>query len=470
MACGVLGIVLKNEDEDLRTYAKVGLGALNHRGEDSHGVAFLNRKKVVTGKETGLVRDSKLFDREMLSGMLIGHTRYITSSSSCIQNAQPIRLATDSGVQYAISHNGNISNDADLKSFLRIDRTGISDTVVLGTLLGRSISKYPDIFDAMREDLDRAVGSYSLAILIGGKNPKLIATRDRFGYMPLFFGQNDRGFFVASEPVALSSDRLDAPCRPIAPGELLVMDKKGVETYQLFESKQRQFCMFQWVYMCRPDSQFEGTNVYEARENMGFRIANNYRPDVDCVVPIPDSGVSLGYGYSNATGVPIRMGLVKDRYESKRSFMQGNQQARVAVVSKKLSAIREVLAGKRVLLTDDSIVRATTIARTIKKVRAAGAVAVHVAVSCPPIISECYYGVDIYNNELAAREHMGKPLKEIDRLIAKKVGADSIYYPTIKHLVHSIGIRERDLCLSCLNGKYVQQIPATYDASGRKKG
>ncbi|MDE1871407.1 MAG: amidophosphoribosyltransferase [Candidatus Micrarchaeota archaeon] len=465
MACGVLGIVLKDGEDDLKAVASTGLGTLNHRGENAHGVAVLDGNgRIATQKELGLVRDSKIFSNALRGNMLIGHTRYITSSESSMSNAQPIQLETESGIQYAISHNGNIANDKGIKSILRIEGNGVSDTRALGMLLGRGIGDN-DLSGEMRSRLGMTIGSYSLAIVIGGKSPKLIATRDKYGYMPLFFGQNERGFFVASEPVTLSRKYLDAPYRPIAPGEMLEIDRTGVRTYQLFESQQKQYCMFQWIYMCRPDSTIEGANVYKMRESMGFRIAGNYRPDVDCIVPVPDSGISVAYGYNQATGIPIRMGIVKDRYESKRSFMQEDQKLRVNVVNKKLSVVAEVVKGNRVLLMDDSLVRGTTIAGTIKELRDAGANEVHIAVSCPPIISQCHFGLDFYNKDLIARQYMDRKHEKMSELVAAKIGADSFYYPTIPDLVSAIGVREKDLCLSCLNGKYVQDVPQESEES-----
>ncbi len=469
MACGVLGVALKDKDTDLRPYARVGLGTLQHRGEDSHGVAFLDgSKELTTRKEMSLVRDSKLFDSDMQGSMLIGHTRYITSSASSMKNTQPIQLATESGLQYAISHNGNIANDRELGSLLRIEQEGISDTRALGMLFGKSIGKDTGIFESVKEDMEKVVGSYSLAILVGGSNPKLIATRDRFGYMPLFFGQNEKGFFVASESITFSKEHLDATFRPVAPGEMLVIDRNEVLTHQLFESKQRQFCMFQWVYMCSPGSEFEGTNVYLARENLGIRIANDYRPAVDFIVPVPEAGKSIAYGYNRATGIPIRTGLIRDRYESKRSFMQKDQQAREAVINKKLNVIAEVVNGKKILLLDDSLVRGTTMASTIRKLREAGAKEVHIALSCPPIISECYFGIDFYNESLIARPYKDMPRDQVNGLVASVIGADSLYYPPIEDLVDAIGIRKRDLCLSCLTGRYAQKVQPIGEEARKK--
>ncbi len=459
MGCGVLGIVLNKKSDTLPIHAREGLRILNHRGETSHGFSYLGEDgRLVTRKSMGLVSDSRIFDEPFSGSLLIGHTRYTTSSESNLQNAQPIHLTSRSGVEYALSHNGNIANSGELKAMLRLDRAGISDTVVLGNLLGDSVCAAHLDLDPIRAELSRVVGSYSLAIAVAGPDPKLIALRDGHGYMPLSVGSNQDGFFVASETVALGKKYLNAIHRPVNPGEMVVIGRHGMNSYQLLPPQQRQHCMFQWVYKCRPDSEFEGRNVYMVRRDLGFRMAGRYRPDVDCVVPVPESGIAFSYGYSQARGIPLEMGLVKDRYERKRSFMQEGPASRKTVLDRKLNVIGAVVAGKSILIMDDSLVRGLTTTKTIFDLRAEGAKEVHVAFSCPPIISQCHFGVDFYNRDLVARQYSGMAPEDLNAAIARRIGADSVYYARLDDLVAAIGIPESDLCISCLTGKYVQEI------------
>jgi amidophosphoribosyltransferase len=243
------------------------------------------------------------------------------------------------------------------------------------------------------------------------------------------------------------------------PGEMMVVNNKEAVSYQLLEPKQQQFCMFQLVYMCRPESQFNTlsgiTTVYKIRETLGAELAEYYRPDVDFVSPIPDSGVPAACGYSNATGLPNQMSIIRNRYLS-RTFMQSDQSKREAAVDLKLNPIPEVLKGKRVILIDDSLVRGTTMNKIVAKTRNAGAIEVHVAFTCPPVISGCMYGIDIYNENLAARQFRDRTHDEMNIEIAEIIGADSVYYLTIDSLVKALNMSREGLCLSCLNGIYVQ--------------
>jgi amidophosphoribosyltransferase len=456
--CGVLTIVLHQDDDRMRPYAKVGLDALNHRGEEGLGIGFVNPKtgKIEVRREMGLVRDSHIFDKEIFTSMLIGHTRYRTSSTCSLENLQPIPFTLEDGTTAAIAHNGNITNDRDLqKRVLKTEQNGISDTKVIGMLLSQNLGKKKDM-DAVKKSLSRVVGSYSMVVLVGGKKPRVLAIRDPYGYMPLRIGRNDDGFFIASESVAFGNKYLNATSRDVAPGEMIIIDQKGITACQLFEQKHEQHCMFQAVYMYRPDSQFEGNSVAEIRERLGFEVAEHYRPDVNVIIPIPETGWDTGLGYSRATGIAVRRGVVRDRYESGRSFMRGDQVSRERVVNRKLNVIPEIVKGKHVLITEDSLVRGTTMKGIINEIRAAGAIEIHVAFSCPPITDECRYGIDFYNNNLIARPFKGRPAAEINREIAKEIGADSVYYQTIEGLVDALTVPKEKLCLSCLTGNYVQ--------------
>ncbi len=459
MACGVLGVVLKGGSENtgrLTDYAKWGLGALNHRGEIAHGLAFLGtNNRVETRKSAGLVRDSEIFDKPIAGSMLIGHTRYITSSTNSMENTQPIEFKLESGDTAAIAHNGNINNDKELRQLLGINQEGVSDTQTLAALLSKSLQNDSDI-NPIRQVLGKVVGSYSIAILVSGSNPKLVAIRDPFAIMPLSWGENEDAYFIFSESVASGSNYLGSTSNNIAGGEMVVIDRNGVTKHQLFERKNMRFDMFQYIYMGRPETEFEGQNVYMVRKKLGFEIAKHYRPEVDMVVPVMDSGYYVALGYSEATGLRIEAAIVKDRYESRRSFMQNDHKSRQHVARKKLNIIPQAVSGKRVLLVDDSIVRGNQLRPLIDALKKAGAEKVHLAVSCPPIVSQCPYGVDFYNDELIARPHKDKPVEEIEKAVANEIGLDSVYYQRIDGLVSAIGLKKEQLCLGCLNGEYPQ--------------
>lgn len=459
MACGVLGVVLKEDsknNENLVDYARWGLSALNHRGEIAHGLAFLGTDgRLETRKSMGLVRDSGIFEKPILGSMLIGHTRYITSSTNSMNNTQPIEFKLESGDVAAISHNGNINNDKELRQLLGMEQEGVSDTQTLAILLSKGLQKENEI-DLIREALSRVVGSYSITILVSGSNPKLIAIRDPFAIMPLSWGENEDAYFIFSESVAAGNNYLNSTSNSIAGGEMVVVDRKGITRHQLFEKKKMKFDMFQYVYMGRPETEFEGQSVYMVRKRFGFEIAKHYKPEVEMVVPIMDSGYYVALGYSQATGLRVEAAIVKDRYESRRSFMQNDHKSREHVAKKKLNVIPQAVEGKRVLLIDDSVVRGTQLRPLVEALKKAGAKEVHLAVSCPPIISQCPYGIDFYDEELIARLHKDKPVEEIEKEVAKKIGLDSMHYQRIDGLVAAIGLQKEQLCLGCLTGEYPQ--------------
>lgn len=462
VACAVIACVSKRSGVDLRAEAVVGLRALNHRGEQAHGIAFLNGgEKVESRRELGLVNPA-IVSNVKIHDMFIGHTRYSTSSASDIEHAQPFVFERE-GMSYAISHNGNISNDHALGRELGINKHNASDTYVLGELIGNSLVKpESELANSLRKDLVRAVGSYSLALLVGGREPRVIAIRDRFGYMPLCVGENEKGFFVASEDVALGPNYLDAKSlRQIRPGEMVTITSKGVRIDKLFEPE-LHICMFQFVYMCRPDSTVEGRVVSEVRQELGKIIGMNYKPEIDFVVPVPDSGMPLAFGYSEVTGVPIKLGLVKDRYISQRSFMQSDIVEVKKMVRAKHNPNLGAVSGKRILLVDDSMVRGSTMRRIIEDLRGTrenpGASEIYAAFGCPPVTSQCPNGIDFYNDQLIARPHMALGHLGLSDTVAREIGANGIFYPTIENLTQGIGIPKERLCLGCLTGKYVEKI------------
>lgn len=459
MGCAVVGIVSKDPGVNLTSQTVTGLKALQHRGEQSHGIASLTPDgKVAVRKELGLVREQFYADLEA-KGLAIGHTRYLTSSTNDIRNAQPLVFQKD-GLSYAISHNGNIANDSKIKKRLRLRQEGISDTYVLGELIGRSLRKpEAELVESLRENLSGVVGSYSIALLLGGKEPKIIAMRDKYGIMPLSVGENEKGFFIASESIALEYLNANhSSIRDVNPGEMITITSRGMTVDKIFDP-QPQICMFQFVYMCREESVINGVGVEEARNRIGMIIGRHYKPDVDFAVAIKDAGSSYANGYSATSGIPLRNALVKDRYGTGRAFMQNEASERELLLHIKHSVVRHSIKGKKVVLIDDSSVRGDTFMEIIKIAREAGAEEVHVLLGCPPIIDQCSYGVDFYREQLIARPFREMSHTAINRMVADKLGADSLYYPTIHQLVAGIGgIPYEDLCLSCLTGRYVQNV------------
>ncbi|MDE1859874.1 MAG: amidophosphoribosyltransferase [Candidatus Micrarchaeota archaeon] len=448
--------------------------SINHRGETSHGLAYLSGDSIISVHEQGLIRDSPIFKQghpEIKGNILIAHNRYPTSSGNDRENDQPFQYVSPQGTPYALGHNGNIANDGELRALIP-GNAGGSDTKVLGELSGKSIDAGKDMPGSIKEVLGNALGSYSLTFLIGGNNPMVVAIRDPLGYMPLSVGENGKGFYVASESIAFN--HFNAQNREVNPGEMVIIDRSGMTSHQLFEQEQTQYCMFQWVYILHSTSIFEGTNAYIVRDRLGAKMAERYSPEVDFVMPVPDSGRAAAQGYANARGIPLLEGIMKERYESKRSFIQDEQLDRQGVIKRKLSIIKSVVEGKDILVIDDSLVRGNTAPYLIKMLREAGAREIHMAFACPPIVSQCAYGVDFYNSQLFARQFMnGKidmnwPDSTFNEHIAQKLGVSSVYYNTIGDLVESIGKSEESLCLSCLTGEYKQDIVLQTQAARRQ--
>ena len=451
--------------------ARTGLEILNHRGEAAHGIAYIDNNTGAFELRTrlGLVRDTDIFHRMINSDFLIGHTRYGTSGPEDIANAQPFKFVSRDMIEFALSHNGNITNDEEIRQLMRGNgaatlayRSATTDSVVIGQLLEKVVRRGSLQPRSIADALSPLIGSYSLAILVGGTDPAILAIRDKEGRMPLSVGENTRGFFVASESVAFEPDFLNAPNnREVKPGELVIVRKSGFESYQLFDSDgmAKQICTFQWVYMAREDTTIAGANVANVRGRLGEVIARNYRPQVDYVVPILDSGLPGAVEYSNASGVPLRIGIKKNRYMSSRTFQAASQQEREVGVENKHSVLSTMVEGRRVLVIDDSLVRGTTTSKLVSKLRAKGAKEVHLAFTFPAIISACVFGIDFYNDQLLARRFMDMPEEERNRDMAEKIRADSVYFVKVPDLVETIsregkGITRDDLCVSCLTGVY----------------
>lgn len=443
--CGVFGIYGHTEAAN---HAYLGLYALQHRGQESGGIATSDGVRLQVHKAMGHVADG-LSSAARLSGTsAIGHVRYSTAGASGITNAQPFLIDCAHG-EIAIAHNGNLVNAQELRDALvaqgSIFQT-TSDTEVLLHLYARS--RAGSVEQALIESVAQAQGAFSLVLLT---RDKLIAVRDPHGFRPLTLGRLGDAYVVSSETCAL--DLIDAKwVRDIEPGEMLVIGPSGVESFRPFPPAPSAHCVFEHVYFARPDSYVFGRSVNEVRTEFGRRLAREQPAIADVVVPIPDSGVCAATGFSAESGLPLQMGLIRNHYVG-RTFIEPHQSIRHFGVRVKLNPVRSILQGRRVVLVDDSIVRGTTSRKIVKMVRAAGATEVHMRISCPPTISPCFYGVDTpRRSELIAATHT---LDEIRRYI----GADSLGYLSVEGLLDSVGPTKASYCTSCYTGRYPVAFP-----------
>jgi amidophosphoribosyltransferase len=451
-ACGVFGIYGHSEASKL-TY--LGLYALQHRGQESAGIAASDGIRIRTVREMGYVNE--IFDQEALSklpgSLAIGHTRYSTAGESKLSNAQPILIDCVHG-QIAIAHNGNIVNANEIKE--RLVRDGSifqtsSDTEVVVHLYARS--QAGTFADALVDSVAQLSGAFSFAIMT---KDHLIAARDPHGFRPLALGRLGDAWVVSSETCAL--DLINAAyVREVEPGEVLVIGADGVKSLRAFPNAKLAHCIFEHVYFARPDSEVFGQGVNEVRTNLGRLLAKETGVPADVVVPIPDSGVCAAIGYSEEAQISMRFGLIRNHYVG-RTFIEPAQSIRHFGVKVKLNPVKSILAGQRVVLIDDSIVRGTTSRKIVKMVRAAGAKEVHLRISCPPTVSPCFYGVDTpRRSELIAATH------SLDE-IRKYVGADTLGYLSFNGLLEAVGQRQQHYCTSCYTGQYPVAFPRDENA------
>ncbi len=445
--CGVFGIYGQPE---AATMAYLGLYALQHRGQESAGIATSDGVKLHVSRSMGYVADS--FNASTLAslpgGAAIGHVRYSTTGESRLQNAQPFLIDCFHG-EIAICHNGNLVNAQELRDDLvrqgSIFQT-TSDTEVLLHLYARA--KASSVQEAVIESVSQARGAFSLLLLT---KDLLIAVRDPHGFRPLALGQLGDAFIVCSETCAL--DLIGATyIRDVEPGEVLVIGEHGLRSIKPFGPARLAHCIFEHVYFARPDSYVFGQSVNEIRTNFGRCLAKESPIPADVVVPIPDSGMCAATGYAEAAGLPMHIGLIRNHYVG-RTFIQPQQSIRHFSVKVKLNPVRSILEGKRVILVDDSIVRGTTSRKIVRMVRAAGAREVHMRISCPPTISPCFYGVDTPSRaELIAATHS---LEEIRTYIQ----ADSLAYLSLEGLLGAVGRERSSYCTSCYTGEYPVEFP-----------
>jgi amidophosphoribosyltransferase len=461
-ACGVFGVWAPGEEVAKLTY--FGLYALQHRGQESAGIATSNGSQILVYKDMGLV--SQVFDEGALNTLqgyiAIGHTRYSTTGASTWHNAQPTLGPTAAGT-VALGHNGNLTNTAELVSLVEerygsqhrgeLARGSTTDTAVLTALLAGD----PDhtLETTALEVLPRVRGAFSLVFI---DEHTLYAARDPHGVRPLVLGRLERGWVVASETAAL--DIVGASfVREVRPGELIAIDTGGVRSTQFAEPTPTG-CVFEYVYLARPDTSIAGRSVHAARVAMGRRLAREHPADADLVIPVPESGTPAAIGYATESGIPFAQGLTKNAYVG-RTFIQPSQTIRQLGIRLKLNPLREVIQGKRLVVVDDSIVRGNTQRAMVRMLREAGAREVHVRISSPPVSWPCFYGIDF-----ATRAELIATGMTTDQIRAS-INADSLGYISLEGMVAATEQPASRLCAACFTGSYPIELPAEAQLLGK---
>ena len=464
-SCGVFGVY--SPDEDVARLTFFALYALQHRGQESAGIATADGKKIRL--YSGMGRVSYVFDEDSLSKLsghiAIGHNRYSTAGSSRASNAQPIVVGND-GDTIAVAHNGNIINATHLYEELGgqgYHFNGTTDTEVIANLILSAPGK--TWVDRIQHAMRRLQGAYSLVIL----TPRdFYAVRDPFGVRPLCLGSVDSGWVVASETCALETIGADF-VREVQPGEIVKISENGAESYP-GEPHRKGVCIFEYIYFARPDSVIDGRLLYPARQAMGAGLAREYPVDADIVMGVPDSATAAGTGFARESGIPVVEGLIKNRYIG-RTFIEPDQRMRDLGVKIKFNPLPQVLDGERLVVVDDSIVRGTTTPSVVKILRKAGAKEVHMRICAPPIKYPCFFGVD-----MATRRELIAAQKSVPE-ICEFIGADSLGYLSIEGLIKAVDLPRENFCLACFTGDYPIPVQLEMDklaletiANNRQKG
>jgi amidophosphoribosyltransferase len=445
--CGVFGVRAPGRDVARLTY--FGLHALQHRGQESAGIAVSDGGRLTVLREMGLV--TQVFDEQKLRGLhgdvAVGHTRYSTTGSSAWANAQPL-LHHGRARTVALGHNGNLVNADELRAELAEEGARVrstSDTELIGALIAHDEAP---LEAAVAHAMERLDGAYSVAALAEGK---LLAFRDRHGFRPLCLGRLDGDWVVASETCALDLVGAEHE-QDLEPGQLAVVDEDGCRVVQAVEPAARSLCIFEFFYLARPDARLDGVEVHGARVRMGERLAQEAPAEADLVLPIPDSGTPAAIGFARASGIPFSEGVIKNRYVG-RTFIQPDQGLRQQGVRLKFNPLEEV-AGKRVVVVDDSIVRGNTTRKIVEMLFEAGASEVHVRVSSPPVVSPCFYGIDFGDEAelIAARMSLDE--------VRDQIGATSLAYISLEGLQEATRRPASALCRACLTREYPTRVPA----------
>lgn len=446
-ACGVFGVYSTREDTSVANLIFMGLYALQHRGQESAGIVVSDGQNMKVHKNMGLV--SQVFTRDSLyrlPGRIgIGHVQYFTGGSGDPINTQPLMGQCSRGF-LAVAHNGNLVNAATLRRELvergSVFQTDTSTEVILNLLAGFSKAS---LEDAVAQTVEKLSGAFSLVIISGDS---LIGVRDPYGMRPLCLGKLDDTYIISSESCAFAS--LGAKfVRDVRPGEILVIGREGIHSYNMPPVEKKALCVFEYIYFARPDSVIDGLNVYQVRKELGRQLAKEFLGDADVVIPVPDTGIPTALGFSEASGIPYDTGLIKNTYVG-RTFIQPGHKMRDLKVRIKLSLVEEVVKDRRVVIIDDTIVRGTTSANIIRLLREAGAREIHMCISSPPITHPCYYGIDTsVRKELIASEHT---VEEIRRFLS----VDTLTYLSVEGLQKAV---KQDVhCLACFGRGYPVSI------------
>ena len=449
-ACGVFGVWAPGEDVAKLVY--YGLYALQHRGQEAAGIATSDGSNVMVYKELGLV--AQVFDESILNALpgrlAIGHTRYSTTGSCTWENAQPSFRHTKGRGSIALGHNGNLTNTVELSRLIAADSRDAMGATTDSDLITSLLADRPDLSveEASMQVLPMLQGAFSLTFM---DEHTLYAARDRHGVRPLVLGRLERGWVVASETAAL--DIVGAQLiREVEPGELLAIDSDGIRSRQWAEPEPKG-CLFEYVYLARPDTQIAGRGVHATRVEVGRQLAREAPVEADLVIPVPESGGPAAIGFAEESGIPYGEGLVKNRYVG-RTFIQPSQTIRQLGIRLKLNPVREVLRGKRLVVVDDSIVRGNTQRALVRMLREAGATEVHVRISSPPVKEPCFYGIDF-----ATRAELIAHGLDVEQ-IRESIGADSLAYVTLDGLIAATTIAKPSLCRACFDGVYPIPLPA----------
>lgn len=446
--CGIFGIYAQSgKVAEIIFY---GLQALQHRGQESAGIAVSDGENILIFKDLGLV--SQVFNEQNIAPLQghigIGHTRYSTRGENVWKNSQPLyRMFKNES--FAIAHNGNLINVESIRNEQKkegINFETTTDTEVIASLI--ESSEKENIEDAIKDAISKIKGSYSLVILT---KDKVFGIRDPYGFRPLVLGNIDDSFIIASETCAL--DIIDASfIREIDPGEIVVLDKNGMRSQMILPVERVSMCVFELIYFARPDSYIHNKNMFEVRHRMGQELAKESPADADIVISVPDSGTPAAIGYSAESKIPYAEGFIKNRYIG-RTFIQPLQQTREIGVRLKLNPLKDIIKNKRLVVVDDSIVRGNTSKKIIKMLYCAGAKEVHMRISSPPLLYPCYYGIDMATKKEFVANH--KTLEDIRKFL----NVDSLKYLSINGLVKAIGESKERFCFACFNNEYPVSIP-----------
>lgn len=448
--CGVVGVYMQGKEENCSSYLYYGLFALQHRGQESAGISVNKNGKIKTHKDVGLVPEV-FADSNTLKGLKgnigIGHVRYATSGNGGVVNAQPLTVNHQLG-QIALAHNGNLINDRALRSMLEMNgvvfQTSV-DTEVMVDILAQGLRS--GLVPAIQNMVEIIKGAYALVITT---EDKLIGVRDPYGLRPICLGKKDEMYILASESCAIEAMGGEL-IRDLQPGEIVVIDENGIESFGQHNWASKRACIFEHVYFARPDTVMDGRSVYQSRHAAGRILARENPVEADVVIGVPDSGVPAAIGYAEESGIPFGMGLIKNKYIA-RTFIQPNQQLREDGVRLKLTPLKDTIAGKRVVIIDDSIVRGTTSKHLVEILRDGGAAEVHFRVTSPPVAHTCHFGIDT-----PRRKHLIGAKKSVEE-IREILGADTLAYISLDGLNESVG-GDTTFCRACFDGDYPMEVP-----------